>query len=67
MLFFVLFSPYHFISPLNITLYLFKYQYKKVAATQSLHPDNRNQFTNQKYLKSYLVIIIQLYYQQKSQ
>jgi len=60
-------SPYHFISPLNITLYLFKYHYKKVAAIQSLHPDNRNQFTNQKYLKSYPVIIIQLCHQQKSQ
>ena len=60
MLFFVL----YFSIPFNIT---FKYHYKKVAAIQSLHPDNRNQFTNQKYLKSYPVIIIQLYYQQKSQ
>ncbi len=60
-------SPYHFILPLNITLYLLKYHYKKVAAIQSLHPDNRNQFTNQKYLKSYPAIITQLYYQQKSQ
>jgi|GEM_PF-6206114 len=65
MLIFVL----YFSLPFNITFkYLFKYQYKKkVAAIQSLHPDNRNQFTNQKYLKSHPVIIIQLYYQQKSQ
>ena len=35
---------------LNITI-------KKIAAIQSLHPDNRNQSTNQKYLKSYPVII----------
>ena len=49
---------------LNIT---FKYHYKKVAAIQSLHPDNCNQFINQKYLKSYPAIITHLYYQQKSQ